>query len=141
MSKIHSSNTQFENDLSFKLPTIRDFLFDKPMTVRRKIWLSFLAIVAIFVLAVFVAFPQIPKIIKLSFFEKTKINFGLDIQGGTRLIYEADVSQLKDTDKTDAVEGARDVIERRVNAFGVSEPVVQTSKAGGSYRVMVELPG
>jgi len=116
-------------------------LFDNPMTVRRKIWLSFLAIVVIFVLAVFVAFPQIPKIIKLSFFEKTKINFGLDIQGGTRLIYEADVSQVKDTDKTDAVEGARDVIERRVNAFGVSEPVVQTSKAGGSYRVMVELPG
>ena len=53
------------------------------MTVRRKIWLSFLAIVVIFVLAVFVAFPQIPKIIKLSFFEKTKINYGLDIQGGT----------------------------------------------------------
>jgi len=66
------------------------------MTVRRKIWLSFLAIAAIFVLAVFVAFPQIPKIIKLSFFEKTKVNYGLDIQGGTRLIYEADVSQIKE---------------------------------------------
>ena len=37
--------------------------------------------------------------------------------------------------------GVRDVIERRVNVFGVSEPVVQTSVSGEQYRVIVELAG
>lgn len=66
---------------------------------------------------------------------------GLDLQGGSHLLYEADVSQVPDTERRDALEGVRDVIERRVNAFGVSEPLVQTSSAGGKYRVIVELAG
>jgi protein-export membrane protein SecD len=66
---------------------------------------------------------------------------GLDLQGGSHLLYEADVSQIPETERRDALEGVRDVIERRVNAFGVSEPLVQTSTAGGHYRVIVELAG
>ena len=61
---------------------------------------------------------------------------GLDLQGGVNLIYQADLSQVQD--KSSAMQGLRDVIERRVNLFGVSEPVVTIQ---GQDRLMVELPG
>ncbi len=66
---------------------------------------------------------------------------GLDLQGGVHLVYEADMSQIDGEDRSDALEGVKDVIERRVNAFGVSEPVVQTNISGDSYRVIIELAG
>lgn len=66
---------------------------------------------------------------------------GLDLQGGAQLIYEADTSGIASADHGSAVEGVRDVIERRVNALGVGEPNVQTSKVDNAYRVIVELPG
>lgn len=66
---------------------------------------------------------------------------GLDLQGGSHLIYEANVTAVPAGDRADALEGVRDVIERRVNAFGVSEPVVQTSRSGDAWRIIVELAG
>lgn len=68
-------------------------------------------------------------------------HLGLDLKGGTHLVYEADVSGLNSADREEAVDGVRDVIERRVNAFGVSEPLIQTSRYGDSYRVIAELAG
>lgn len=66
---------------------------------------------------------------------------GLDLQGGTSLEYEADVSKIVSDKQAGALDGVRDVIERRVNSMGVSEPIVQTSRAGDSWRVSVELAG
>lgn len=66
---------------------------------------------------------------------------GLDLQGGTHLEYEADVSKISDADRREALNGVRDVIERRVNTLGVSEPLIQTTQAGSSWRVTVELAG
>lgn len=66
---------------------------------------------------------------------------GLDLQGGTHIEYEADVSNIAEADRREALAGVRDVIERRVNALGVSEPLIQTTNANGSYRVSVELAG
>lgn len=70
---------------------------------------------------------------------------GLDLSGGSRLIYEADVSKLNPADVTDAMSSLREVIERRVNVFGVSEPLVQTESSAMSgtvqNRLIVELPG
>lgn len=66
---------------------------------------------------------------------------GLDLQGGSRLEYEADLSKVAAADRPEAVNGVRDVIERRVNALGVAEPLVQTTQAGDSWRVSVELAG
>lgn len=67
---------------------------------------------------------------------------GLDLLGGTQLIYKADVSAVPAADRQAAVEGARDVIEKRVNLFGVSEPLVQVNRgADGEYRILVELAG
>lgn len=68
-------------------------------------------------------------------------SLGLDLVGGTHLVYKADVSQVAPGDRASAVAGVRDVIERRVNAFGVSEPVVQTAEVNGEYRILVELAG
>lgn len=72
---------------------------------------------------------------------KLKINLGLDLQGGIHLEYKADVSNVESSKISDAMAGAQDVIERRVNAFGVGEPLVQSARSGGEYRIIVELPG
>src|SRR3989339_200485 len=77
-------------------------------------------------------FPRLPE---------KNFNLGLDLQGGAHLVYQTNVENVKITDRATAVEGVRDVIERRVNAFGVSEPIVQTTKVGSDYRIIVELPG
>lgn len=68
-------------------------------------------------------------------------NLGLDLQGGAHLVYEADVTDIPSADRGDAVEGVRDVIERRVNGLGVSEPTVQTTKVGENFNIIVDLPG
>lgn len=70
-----------------------------------------------------------------------KVHLGLDLQGGSSLVYEADLSNIEAGQEEEAMAGVRDVLERRVNAFGVSEPLVQTNRSGESYRVLVELPG
>ncbi len=69
-------------------------------------------------------------------------SLGLDLQGGAHLVYLADMSGIEESDRDDALESARDIIERRVNLFGVSEPVVQANKtADGEYRIIAELAG
>ena len=74
--------------------------------------------------------------------KEVPFRLGLDLLGGTQLTYQADVSAIAAADKGNAVEGVRDVIERRVNAFGVSEPNVQINRtSGGDYRILVELAG
>ena len=55
---------------------------------------------------------------------KKPFRLGLDLSGGTHLLYEADVSQIGVGDRSSTMTGLRDVIERRVNLFGVSEPRV-----------------
>jgi preprotein translocase subunit SecD len=66
---------------------------------------------------------------------------GLDLQGGTHLVYEADLSNIDKGDYTTAMEGLRDIIEKRVNFFGVTEPLVQTQNSGSTHRLVVELAG
>lgn len=79
---------------------------------------------------------QIPHFWDISF------KLGLDLQGGTHLVYDADLSGVEDGNKAEAMNGLRDVIERRVNLYGIGEPVVQVNKtANGQYRLIVELAG
>lgn len=66
---------------------------------------------------------------------------GLDLQGGTHLVYRADFSNFPGGSRVEAMTGLRDVIERRVNLFGVTEPVVQVQTSGEEYRLIVELAG
>src|SRR3990172_8405113 len=67
---------------------------------------------------------------------------GLDLEGGTSLVLRADVSDISSSQRNAALDSAKTVIEKRVNLFGVSEPIVQTSVVGNNdYRIIVELPG
>lgn len=68
-------------------------------------------------------------------------NLGLDLAGGSLLTYEVDLSKVSSADRDSVVNGLRDVIEKRVNLFGVSEPRVYTEKTGGATRLVVELAG
>lgn len=73
------------------------------------------------------------------------IKLGLDLAGGTELIYRADTSLVTE-DTEGALNSLREVIERRVNLFGVAEPLVQleqSSAVAGAVenRLLVELPG
>ncbi|MBI4032372.1 protein translocase subunit SecD [Candidatus Berkelbacteria bacterium] len=69
------------------------------------------------------------------------IHPGLDLRGGTQLVYELQLGDVADTDRVDAIEGVREAITRRVDQFGVAEPVIQSSKVGEREAVIVELPG
>jgi protein-export membrane protein SecD len=90
-----------------------------------------------------IAYPQAIKFIPPVFraVEKLKVNEGLDLQGGIHLEYKADVSQVPEDKVAAALSAAEAVIERRVNAFGVGEPLVQLSRSGAERRIIVELPG
>ncbi len=125
--------------------------------MRTKLWLIILITLA----AVFVDLPKLPlgmvtiPQISLPFnkkIPKQSINFseiigaiplklGLDLQGGSQLVLEAEMEKIKNEDKDSALESAKEVIERRVNLFGVSEAEVQTSKVGDRRRILVSLPG
>lgn len=72
--------------------------------------------------------------------------YGLDLSGGTHLVYEADISKLAPGEVDSAMDALKSVIEKRVNLFGVSEPLVQIEDSGvfglgGGKRLVVELPG
>jgi preprotein translocase subunit SecD len=64
---------------------------------------------------------------------------GLDLKGGSYLLYEADLTK-KDPSQTDAqvMDAVQQKIERRVNAYGVTEPIIQVQ---GNNRILVQLPG
>lgn len=72
---------------------------------------------------------------------------GLDLSGGTHLVYQADVSKIASGEVSGAMTSLRNVVERRVNSFGVGEPLVQTEEAQAlsskeaAYKLIVELPG
>jgi len=75
-----------------------------------------------------------------------KFKLGLDLNGGTELVYRADTSKVPSPDVSTSMDVLREVIERRVNMFGVSEPVVRVEKVGlvtsaSEQQLTVELPG
>ena len=117
-------------------------------SARGKVWRVFASIVILAVVAALINFggyynkavdkfkAPLPKVKEASF------RLGLDLLGGTQLTYQADVSALLAAEKSNAVEGVREVIERRINTFGVSEPNVQINRtAAGDYRIIVEMAG
>lgn len=81
------------------------------------------------------------------FNSSSDFKYGLDLSGGTHLVYRADVSLVQNGETDEAMDILRRTIERRVNIFGVSEPLVQVEK-GSAFsssedinRLIVELPG
>ncbi len=113
------------------------------MNAKQKLRLKFILVLLLAIVAGFIAYPQaalkIPKL--YDFLSEPKINLGLDLQGGIHLEYKADTSQVDSAKIAEAMQAVQDVIERRVNAFGVAEPVVYTTKSGSEQRLVVELAG
>jgi len=119
---------------------------------RRNIYLTILSIFLIGIFAAFLNYPtawnngvnwlnnKVGFTVMPHFWERP-FKLGLDLQGGTHLVYEADLSNIASEDYMDSMQGVRDVIERRINLFGVAEPVVQINKVGSHYRLIVELAG
>lgn len=85
--------------------------------------------------------------VSLYVYKGTPFKLGLDLNGGTHLVYRADVSKIASDEVVGSMNALRDVIERRVNVFGVSEPIVQIesnnflSSKGSEEKLIVELPG
>lgn len=69
------------------------------------------------------------------------LKLGLDLQGGTQLVLQTKMDSIASEDRDNALDSAKEVIERRVNLFGVSEAIVQTSKIGEQRRILVDMPG
>jgi preprotein translocase subunit SecD len=75
------------------------------------------------------------------FYRDLTIQQGLDLQGGVQLVLKADMEKIASDDKEQALESTREIINRRVDLYGVTEPNILTSKVKDEYRIVVELPG
>ncbi|MEO9254060.1 MAG: protein translocase subunit SecD, partial [Tepidiformaceae bacterium] len=112
--------------------------------------LMFFGVMAMTIFAVIVVFPSDPgrylpgdfwpqgKGLVIGSFDRSLMRLGLDLRGGTYLVLEADPPPDYKGKLSDAVEGAKRVVERRVNSLGVSEAEVQTSNGN---RIVVSIPG
>lgn len=112
------------------------------MHPKLKLFASLFAILLIAAAAIWIDLPQGSKInltkLKIPYDQTFKVHLGLDLQGGSHLVYQADFKDIKPEDQADALNSIRDTIERRVNSFGVSEPLVQVN---GTDKIVIELPG
>lgn len=105
--------------------------------MRRKSLFILIGIVILSLVGGIFIYPQ--KNLWLNQFRQWRL--GLDLVGGSHLVYEVDMSQVKGGDRDSVMNGLRDVIEKRINLFGVSEPQVYSAVEKGAYRLVVELAG
>lgn len=114
---------------------------------RRWLWGWAIILIALGIWAAFFDFPSAynrlarSSALPIPTWEARPFRLGLDLLGGSELVYEADLAGIPAAERSAALEGVRDVVERRVNALGVSEPVVQSVRTGGTYRVIAQLAG
>ncbi len=112
------------------------------MSSKRKTLLNFLLIIILAVSAGYAVYPKNQGIhihkYGINYDNELKFSLGRNIKGGADLTYQADFSQIAESDRASAMSGVKDVIERRVNAFGVAEPEIRTI---GNDRLLVGLAG
>ena len=108
------------------------------MTPKRK---ALLILFFVFILGALAASFVFPQYFKVPGMANVPFRLGLDLQGGLHLVYEADLEIIPQFDRENAMQGLRDVIERRVNFFGVNEPTIQLQGEGETRRLIVELAG
>jgi preprotein translocase subunit SecD len=74
-------------------------------------------------------------------FGREGLRLGLDLAGGTYLVYQANVSDIEPENRDEILEGVKGVIERRINALGITESTVQIQKHEGEYNTVIQIPG
>lgn len=111
------------------------------------------ALLFIIALVLLVSYIDLPKLnifgrtfshpqISTSFIKRDlEPKLGLDLAGGVQVIMSADMKDIEEQDRDNALESAKNIVENRINSFGVAEPVIQATKTQGSYRLIVELAG
>lgn len=100
-------------------------------------FITIVLIVLVTVLSVLFTIPSTPKFLGTD----KKMNLGLDLQGGAQLLYQLETDKLKDKSPVEAQSEAVDLIRRRIDDLGVSEPSIQPTKIGDGFGIIVELPG
>lgn len=78
------------------------------------------------------------RLTKLAKLRDRAIKLGLDLQGGMYLLLEVDRSKLGPAEAKNAVDQARQIINNRIDQFGVAEPSIQKQ---GENRILIQLPG
>lgn len=74
-------------------------------------------------------------------FGREGLRLGLDLAGGSYLVYQADLSGIEPGTENEIMDGVKGVVERRINALGITEPVVEIQKYEGEYNIVIQLPG
>jgi len=74
-------------------------------------------------------------------FGREGLRLGLDLAGGSYLVYQADVSDIDSENRDEIMDGVKGVIERRINALGITESTVQIQQQGGEYNIVIQIPG
>ena len=74
-------------------------------------------------------------------FGRDGLRLGLDLAGGSYLVYQADVSDIEPENRDEIMDGVKGVIERRINALGITESTVQIQKQEGAYNIVIQIPG
>jgi len=74
-------------------------------------------------------------------FGREGLRLGLDLKGGTYLVYQADVSDIEPSNRDEIMDGVRGVIERRINALGITESTVQVQQHAEEYNIVIQIPG
>jgi preprotein translocase subunit SecD len=74
-------------------------------------------------------------------FGRQGLRLGLDLAGGSYLVYQADASNVTPGTENEIMNGVKGVIEKRINALGVTEPAVEVQKQEGKYSIAIQLPG
>jgi len=69
------------------------------------------------------------------------LRLGLDLKGGSYLVYQADVSDIEPEYRNEAMRGVKEVVEKRINALGITESTVRIQEYGREYNIAIELPG
>lgn len=77
----------------------------------------------------------------VNYLPRWPLKLGLDLQGGTHLVLTTDMTQISPEDQDDALNAVKEIISRRVDLYGVAEPLIQTSSVGDERRLIIELPG
>lgn len=107
-------------------------------------------IIVLTILALYVDLPRLsfknfyfvhPESVKNFIKRDLEPKLGLDLAGGVQLTMSADMSNIDETHRDDALESAKNIVENRINSLGVAEPQVQTAKTNDQYRLLVEIPG
>jgi preprotein translocase subunit SecD len=74
-------------------------------------------------------------------FGREGLRLGLDLAGGSYLVYQADLTDVEPGTADEIMDGVKGVIEKRIDALGITEPIIQVQSQEGNYNIAIQLPG